>query len=200
MCVCVLSHFSAQLCVTPWTPPGSSVHGILQSRILEWKKKKKEYWSGLPCPPPGDLPHPGIEPASLCLLHWQAGFLPLGQPGKPMYICIHVCIYTHMYIYKYTHVYTHTHTHIYLNHFAIYQKLTQHCKSAIFQLKKRTKYGSFSELVMDREAWHAAVHGVAKELDMTEWLNWTELMAPSVPVRAGMFPEGAKGGWVLKIC
>jgi len=23
---------------------------------------RQEYWSGLPCPPPGDLPHPGTEP------------------------------------------------------------------------------------------------------------------------------------------
>ena len=30
------------------------------------------------------------------------------------------------------------------------------------------------ELVIDREAWHAAVQGGHKELDMTKWLNWTE--------------------------
>ena len=34
-----------------YNPPGFSVHGILQA----------EYWSGLPWPPPGDLPDPGIE-------------------------------------------------------------------------------------------------------------------------------------------
>ena len=31
------------------------------------------------------------------------------------------------------------------------------------------------ELVMDREAWRAAIHGGRKQLDMTEQLNWTEL-------------------------
>ena len=44
---------------------------------------KQEYWSGFPCPSPGDLPDPGIKPVSLCLLHWQAGSLPLAPPGKP---------------------------------------------------------------------------------------------------------------------
>ena len=54
-----------QLCLTVCDPrdhslPGSSVHGILQARILEWIPSSR-----LPCPPPGDLPYPGIEPVSL---------------------------------------------------------------------------------------------------------------------------------------
>ena len=51
-------------------PPGSSVYGISQARN----------WSGLPFPPPGDLPHPAIEPASLAL---QADSVPLSR-GKPV--------------------------------------------------------------------------------------------------------------------
>ena len=43
---------------------------------------RQEYWSGLPCPPPGDLPKPGIESVSLCLLHWQVGSLPLAPFGS----------------------------------------------------------------------------------------------------------------------
>ena len=52
------------------SPPGSSVHGILQARVLE----------GLPLPSPGDLPNPGIEPRSPAL---QADALPSDPPGKP---------------------------------------------------------------------------------------------------------------------
>ena len=55
------------------SPPGSSVHGILQG----------EHWSGLPCSSPGDLPNPGIEPASLTSLQWQVGSLPAAPTEAP---------------------------------------------------------------------------------------------------------------------
>ena len=35
---------------------------------------RQEYWSGLPCPPPGDLPDPGIEHASLMSPAFSGGF------------------------------------------------------------------------------------------------------------------------------
>ena len=52
---------------------------------------RQEYWSGLPCPPPGDLPDLGIEPGSPAL---QADSLPIQLPGKPLVMkrCEHVSI------------------------------------------------------------------------------------------------------------
>ena len=44
---------------------------------------RQEYWNGLPCPPPGDLPAPGIEPASLTFPALAVGSLPLMPTGKP---------------------------------------------------------------------------------------------------------------------
>ena len=41
---------------------------------------RQEYWTGLQCPTPGDLPDPGIEPASLAL---AGGFFTTMPPGKP---------------------------------------------------------------------------------------------------------------------
>ena len=112
-----------------YSPPGSSIHGTLQARILEWVAiafsrgssqprhgtwvsciggkvlyceskshsvlsdslrphrlyslwNSSEYWGGLPCPPPGDLPNPGTEPRSPTL---QVDSLPAEPPGKPKY-------------------------------------------------------------------------------------------------------------------
>ena len=49
---------------------------------LSMELSRREYWSGLPCPPPGDLLNLGLNLCLLCLLHWQAGSLPLAPPGK----------------------------------------------------------------------------------------------------------------------
>ena len=59
------------------SPPGFSVHGVLQARILEWvimPSSRGSSWSR-------DWTH-----VSLCLLHWQVGSLPLAPPGKPIFI------------------------------------------------------------------------------------------------------------------
>ena len=73
--LCVLSCFShVQLCAIPWA--------VARRAPLSLGFSRQEYRSGLPCPPPRDLPDPGIEAASLCLPHWQAGCLPLVSPGK----------------------------------------------------------------------------------------------------------------------
>ena len=44
---------------------------------------RQEYWSGLLCPSPADLPNLGIEPPSLTSPAWEVGSLPLLPPGKP---------------------------------------------------------------------------------------------------------------------
>ena len=70
-CARLLSH--VRLFVTPWTAARQAPLSLGFSR--------QEYWSGLPCPPPGDLPNPGIEPRSPAL---QVDSLPTELPGKPI--------------------------------------------------------------------------------------------------------------------
>ena len=53
--------------------PGSSIHGISQ----------QEYWGGLPFPPPGDLPDPGIKHTSPVSSAWAGRFFTIEPPGKP---------------------------------------------------------------------------------------------------------------------
>ena len=73
---CMISHFSCvQFFVTLWT--------VVCQTPLPLGFSQQEYLSGLPFPPPGDLPDPGIEPTHVsCLLRWQEGSLPLAPPGK----------------------------------------------------------------------------------------------------------------------
>ena len=71
-CVCVLSYI--RLCATPWT--------VAHQAPLSMEFSRQEYWSGLPCPPPRDLPNSGIEPMSLASPALAGGFLTTEQPRK----------------------------------------------------------------------------------------------------------------------
>ena len=101
----------AQSCLTLFATTRTA-HGILQARILEWvafpfsrespqpsdrtqvfhiggrfftswaTREAQEYWSGLSCPPPEDLPNRGFEPRSTTI---QEDSLPSEPPEKPKY-------------------------------------------------------------------------------------------------------------------
>ena len=117
--ICAILCLVTQLCLTVYnsmdcSPPGYSVHGVLQTIILEWvsmpsswgpsqprywtqvshiadefftvwaRSETQEYLSGLPIPSPEDLPNPIIEPESPTL---QADSLPAELSGKSLVIC-----------------------------------------------------------------------------------------------------------------
>ena len=73
--VCVKS---PQSCPTLCNPIDCSPHAPLFMGF-----SKQEYWSRLPCPPPGLFLTQGWNLSLLYLRHWQAGSLPLAPPGKP---------------------------------------------------------------------------------------------------------------------
>ena len=68
----VLTHSVVSDSATPWT--------VACQAPLSMEFSSQEYWSGLPCPPLGDLPNPGIEPRSPTL---QADSLPSELSAKP---------------------------------------------------------------------------------------------------------------------
>ena len=69
----------AQLCPTLCDPTDCSPPSPLSMGF-----SRQDYWSGLPCPPPGDFPDPGIEPTFLAYLALAGGFLTTEPPGKPV--------------------------------------------------------------------------------------------------------------------
>ena len=69
----MLSHI--QLFVTPWI--------VVLQAPLSMGFPRKDYWSGLPSPPPEDLPDPGIEPAYPVSPALPTDSLSTEPPGKP---------------------------------------------------------------------------------------------------------------------
>ena len=80
----------SERCVEPWTYERvqSASHSVGSNSATPWtvalqaplpmEFSRQEYWSGLPCPPPGEIPDPGIKPRSPAL---QADSLPSQTPG-----------------------------------------------------------------------------------------------------------------------
>ena len=68
-------------------------HDLTTGKPAFLQFSRQEYWRGLPFPPPGDLPNPGIEPATHASPALAGGFFTTTQSKKP----------------KNNHRYTHTH-------------------------------------------------------------------------------------------
>ena len=157
MCVHVLSQFShVQLFATLWT--------VGHQGPLSMEFSRPVFWSGLPCPPPGDLPDPGIKPESLMSPALAGGFFTtkchLRRPcSSILYVIVCICC------------------------------ITDSMDVSLSELR---------ELVMDREAWHAAVHGVAKS--RTRLSDWTELN-PKLPAYfSSTLPRLGNYKSVLYVC
>ena len=77
MHMCVLSHFSCVwLFATLWI--------VVSQAPLFMGFSKQEYWRGLPCPPPGDLPDPGIRIRISCVFCFAGRFFTAEPPQKPL--------------------------------------------------------------------------------------------------------------------
>ena len=120
MAVCLhlymLSHFS---CASPWT--------VAHQAPLSMGFSSQEYFSGLPCPPSGDLPNLGIEPESLTTpalagrffttsVIWEAPIAQGTIPNTLQWLTWENKLKKKGYMYTY-------------NHFVVHLELMQHCKS-----------------------------------------------------------------------
>ena len=77
MRACSVAQSCPALCgLLDCNPPGSLVHGLF----------RQGYWNGLPFPPPGDPPHPGIKPMSSVSPALTGGLSTTEASGKPFYL------------------------------------------------------------------------------------------------------------------
>ena len=106
--------------ITHFLPSSTQWTVACRAPLYMWFPRQ-EHWSGLPFPPPGDLPDPGIKPVSLVSPALAGGFFPAVPSGKPsiscntiyngknvknlkrniQYVCVCVCVCIYIYIYIY---------------------------------------------------------------------------------------------------
>jgi len=79
LCVCAKSVQSCPTLMTLWTDPAKL--------LCPWDSPGKN--TGVGCPPPGDLPNPGIKPTSPAAPALQVDSLPLSHQGSPTLLFIH---------------------------------------------------------------------------------------------------------------
>ena len=90
LCVCCVRLLSrVWLFVTPWT--------AAHQAPLSMGFPRQECWSGWLFPSPGDLPHPGIKPRLLCLLHWQVDSSPLHHHVGDLFLFFFFFSFLHIY-------------------------------------------------------------------------------------------------------
>ena len=156
--------------MTPWA--------VAHQAPLPVGFSRREHWRGLPCPPPGDLPHPGIEAWSPAL---QADSLASKPPNKPTieYTCVYIYIHTHacichksyicvLCIDTHTHIYTHTYIHA-MDFEVVNPCINLGDPSLIPGLGRSPGGGNDNPLQysclenpMDRGSWCGTVHGVTE--------------------------------------
>ena len=78
-----------QLCLTLCDPMDYSLP-------LSMGFSRLEYWSGLPCPPPGDLPHQGIQPVSLMSPALAGMFFTVWVIREPLYVSLYILLLSHL--------------------------------------------------------------------------------------------------------
>ena len=81
VCVCVCARVCTQSLSRVWL--FATLWTVARQAPLSMGFSRQEYWRGLPFPPPGDLPDPGIKPASLVSLALAGRFFTTELPGKP---------------------------------------------------------------------------------------------------------------------
>ena len=79
-CVCVCVHVHTRTCCVASVVSDSlrPLWTVAHQAPLSMEFSRQEYWSGVPCPPPGDLLDPGIEPASHTSPALAGGFFTTG--------------------------------------------------------------------------------------------------------------------------